>query len=122
MTKDFGLRRIFDQTYYTTKENVVKNGGPKIDVCTGAPPDVVTALPEILTNVQKISRDLDINFPGKGKFQNPKFSGKFSVPTFREETLIMTAHLTLFNCEAYFQNLISASFISLNKFVSMELR
>ena len=117
MTKDFGLRRLFDQTYYTTKENV-KNGGPKIDVCTGAPPDVVTALPEILTNVQKISRDLDINFPGKGKFQNPKFS----VPTSREETLIMTAYLTLFNCEAYFQNLISASFIFLNKFVSMELR
>ena len=26
------------------KENVVKNEGPIIDVCTGAPPDVVTAL------------------------------------------------------------------------------
>ena len=26
------------------KENIVKNGGRIIDVCTGAPPDVVTAL------------------------------------------------------------------------------
>ena len=45
MSKDFSLRRIFDQTCYIIKENVVKNGGPIIDVCTGAPPDVVTALP-----------------------------------------------------------------------------
>ena len=29
----FYQRRIFDQTYSTIKENVVKNGGPMIDVC-----------------------------------------------------------------------------------------
>ena len=44
MSKDFSLRRIFDQTYYIIKENVVKNGGSIIDVCTRASPDVVTAL------------------------------------------------------------------------------
>ena len=44
--------------------------------------------PEILTNVEKISRDPDINFSRNGKFQNPSFSGKLSVPTSREETLI----------------------------------
>ena len=48
MPKDFGLRHIFDQTYYTIKENVFKNGDPIIDVCTGAPPDVVTALLALL--------------------------------------------------------------------------
>ena len=44
MSKDFSLRRIFDQTYYAITENVVETGGLIIDVCTGAPPDVVTAL------------------------------------------------------------------------------
>ena len=42
----------------------------------------------ILTNVQKISRNPDITFPGNGKFQNPRIFGKFSVPTSREETLV----------------------------------
>ena len=42
--------------------------------------------PEILTNVQKISQDPD--FLENGKFQNPKFPGKFPVPTSREETLL----------------------------------
>ena len=44
--------------------------------------------PEILTNVQKISRDTDKNFPGDGKFQNLKFTGKFPVPISPEETLV----------------------------------
>ena len=39
--------------------------------------------PKILTNVQKISRNPDINFPGNEKFQNPEFP----VPTSREKTL-----------------------------------
>ena len=45
MLKDFSLRRIFDQTYYTIKENV-KNGIPIIDVYARAPPNVVTACPQ----------------------------------------------------------------------------
>ena len=44
MSKDLSLRRIFDRTYYTMKENVVKNGGPIKDVCPGASPDGVAAL------------------------------------------------------------------------------
>ena len=49
MPKGFSLRRKLqsiwsDLGYYTIKENVVKNGGPIIDACTGAPLDVVTAL------------------------------------------------------------------------------
>ena len=43
--------------------------------------------PEILTNLQKIFRDPDTNFPRNGKFQNPNFSGKFPALNFREETL-----------------------------------
>ena len=45
--------------------------------------------PENPTNVHKISRDPDINIPGNGKFQNPKFPKIFSVPTSREETLVL---------------------------------
>ena len=44
MAKNSSLRCLLDQKYYAIKENVVKNGDPIIDVCTGAPPDVVTAL------------------------------------------------------------------------------
>ena len=39
--------------------------------------------PEILTNVQKISRDFDINFLGKGKF--PKSKPQISWEIFRLE-------------------------------------
>ena len=42
------------------------------------------SIPEILTNVKIISRDPDKNFPGNGKFPNPKFP----VPISREETLL----------------------------------
>ena len=38
---------------------------------------------------KKDSRNPDINFLGNGKFQNPKFLGKFPVPTSQEETLIV---------------------------------
>ena len=42
--------------------------------------------PEVFTNVQKISQDPDINFPGNGNFQNPKFSvsGEIFRPDFSE--------------------------------------
>ena len=33
--------------------------------------------PEILTNVEKISRDPDINFPGNGNFKTPNLPGNF---------------------------------------------
>ena len=36
------------------------------------------------------------NFPGNGKFQNPKFPGKFSVPTSREETFTLTMVIETF--------------------------
>ena len=42
MSKNFSLRRIFAQTYYTIKKMLKM--GFTIDVCSGAPPDVVTAL------------------------------------------------------------------------------
>ena len=53
MLKDFDLRRIFDQTYCTIKENDVKNGGPVADACTGVPPDVVTVLVASSQKVEK---------------------------------------------------------------------
>ena len=43
MSKNFGLRRVFDQTRCTVKENF-KSRGPIIDVYTDAPADVVTVL------------------------------------------------------------------------------
>ena len=61
MSKDFSLRRILDQAYYTIKKNVVKNGGSVLDVYTGAPPDVVTALViKVELEVQRLGTGIEI--------------------------------------------------------------